>query len=53
MPAPTSALPRFRQLGEFYGRVKKETGIEVRIVEGQVEARLSFIGGLLPFQNPA
>jgi exopolyphosphatase/guanosine-5'-triphosphate,3'-diphosphate pyrophosphatase len=37
---------------EFYAKVEKETGITVHIIDGKTEARLSFLGGLLPGQQP-
>lgn len=48
----TSASRDSSNAKEFYNRVKSETGIEVKIIRGETEARLSFLGGLLPFQDP-
>ena len=48
----TSASRDSANAKEFYDRVRKETDIEVQVIEGKIEARLSFIGGLLPQQNP-
>lgn len=49
----TSASRDSKNAREFYGRVKSETGIEVQVIEGETEARLSFLGGLLPYLDPA
>lgn len=49
----TSASRDSSNAREFYDRVRAETGIDVRIIPGKTEARLSFLGGLLPFQKPA
>lgn len=48
----TSASRDSSNANEFYDRVFKETGIRVKVIEGKTEARLSFLGGLLPFQDP-
>jgi exopolyphosphatase/guanosine-5'-triphosphate,3'-diphosphate pyrophosphatase len=48
----TSASRDAKNSGEFYDKVRAETGIEVQIIEGEIEARLSFLGGLLPDQDP-
>lgn len=48
----TSASRDSANAVEFYDRVAKETGIKVQIIKGETEARLSFLGGLLPFQDP-
>lgn len=48
----TSASRDSANAREFYGRVRNETGIDVKIIKGETEARLSFLGGLLPFQDP-
>lgn len=48
----TSASRDSTNAKEFYAKVKEETGIEVQVIEGKTEARLSFLGGLLPFQDP-
>lgn len=47
----TSASRDAANSAEFYARVSAETGIDVQIIPGKTEARLSFIGGLLSFQN--
>ncbi|MBI3544486.1 MAG: Ppx/GppA family phosphatase [Deltaproteobacteria bacterium] len=49
----TSASRDAANSGELYDRVRKETGIDVKIIEGETEARLTFLGGLLPFQDPS
>lgn len=38
---------------EFYERVTRETGFRFRVISGADEARLTFIGGLLPGMDPA
>ncbi|MEW6057263.1 MAG: hypothetical protein AB1540_11695 [Bdellovibrionota bacterium] len=48
----TSASRDASNSKEFYDRVYSETGIRVQIIPGALEARLSFLGGLLPFQKP-
>lgn len=48
----TSASRDSSNAREFYDRVLEATGIDVQIIPGETEARLSFLGGLLPFQNP-
>jgi exopolyphosphatase/guanosine-5'-triphosphate,3'-diphosphate pyrophosphatase len=47
----TSASRDSQNATEFYNRVRKETGIDVQIIAGETEAKLSFLGGLLPFQD--
>ncbi|MBI2606162.1 MAG: hypothetical protein HYW49_08795 [Deltaproteobacteria bacterium] len=49
----TSASRDSANSREFYESVRAETGIEVSIIGGDTEARLSFLGGLLPSQDPA
>lgn len=48
----TSASRDASNAPEFYKRVREETGVDVRVVDGATEARLSFLGGLLPGQDP-
>lgn len=48
----TSASRDSTNAVEFYSRVREATGIDVKVIPGETEARLSFLGGLLPFQNP-
>lgn len=48
----TSASRDSSNAKAFYDRIRAETGIDVAIIEGETEARLSFLGGLLPFQDP-
>lgn len=48
----TSASRDSTNAAAFYDRVAKETGIRVQIIDGKTEAKLSFLGGLLPAQNP-
>lgn len=48
----TSASRDAANASEFYGRVREETGIEVSVIEGETEARYSFLGGLLDGQDP-
>lgn len=37
---------------EFFSRVEKETGLKFRILSGDQEAELTFLGGLLPDLDP-
>lgn len=37
---------------EFFARVEAETGFKFRIISGDEEARLTFLGGLLPGMDP-
>lgn len=37
---------------EFFARVKRETGFSFQVISGQEEARLTFMGGLLPGMVP-
>lgn len=37
---------------EFFKRVQQETGFRFRVISGDEEARLTFVGGLLPGMNP-
>lgn len=37
---------------EFFARVEKETGFRFRIISGDDEARMSFLGALLPGMDP-
>ncbi len=37
---------------EFFDKIKKLTQIEVSIIPGEQEAKLSFLGGLLPMNDP-
>ncbi len=43
----TSAVREARNGGEFARRVQQETGVEVRIINGQEEAELTFLGATL------
>jgi exopolyphosphatase/guanosine-5'-triphosphate,3'-diphosphate pyrophosphatase len=38
---------------EFFGRIKKETGFTFRVISGEEEAKLTFLGALLPGMNPS
>lgn len=49
----TSASRDSRNAQDFYKKVSFETGIDVRIISGAAEAKLTFLGGLLPFSDPA
>lgn len=51
--AATSASRDSSNSREFYDRIREETGIDVRVIAGKTEARLSFLGGLHPEQDPA
>ncbi len=48
----TSASRNAKNAKEFYSEIKKDLQIEVKIIPGTVEAKLSFLGGLLPNQDP-
>jgi exopolyphosphatase/guanosine-5'-triphosphate,3'-diphosphate pyrophosphatase len=49
----TSGSRDARNSAEFFARVKKETGIAVRVISGEEEARLSFYGALSGESRPA
>lgn len=49
----TSASRDAKNSAEFYARVQKETGIRFKIIPGEVEAKVTFLGGILEFQDPA
>lgn len=38
---------------EFFARVERETGFRFRVISGDEEARMSFLGALLPGMDPA
>jgi exopolyphosphatase/guanosine-5'-triphosphate,3'-diphosphate pyrophosphatase len=38
---------------EFFARVKNETGFRFQVISGDMEAKLTFLGALLPGMNPA
>ena len=44
----TSQARDARNGGEFFSRVEKETGFRFQVISGDEEARLTFLGGLLP-----
>jgi exopolyphosphatase/guanosine-5'-triphosphate,3'-diphosphate pyrophosphatase len=44
----TASARDARNGGEFFERVKRETGFVFRTISGDEEARLTFLGGLLP-----
>jgi exopolyphosphatase/guanosine-5'-triphosphate,3'-diphosphate pyrophosphatase len=48
----TSASRDAENQESFYARVSQKTGFNVRIISGEEEARYSFLGGLLPGQEP-
>jgi exopolyphosphatase/guanosine-5'-triphosphate,3'-diphosphate pyrophosphatase len=48
----TSQARDARNGAEFFAEVEKETGFRFRVISGQDEARLTFLGGLLPGMNP-
>ena len=48
----TSASRDAKNSKEFFDEIQKEFGIEVQIISGDAEARLTFLGGLLPFSDP-
>ena len=49
----TSASRDAANSKEFYTRMREQFGIDVQIICGDIEARLSFLGGLLDYQDPA
>lgn len=48
----TSQARDARNGAEFFARVEKETGFRFRVISGDEEARLTFLGGLLPEMSP-
>jgi exopolyphosphatase/guanosine-5'-triphosphate,3'-diphosphate pyrophosphatase len=51
----TSAVRSARNMKEFLGRVKRETGFEIKPISGTEEARKTFLGvilGIGPIQHP-
>ncbi|MCM2278381.1 MAG: Ppx/GppA family phosphatase [Oligoflexia bacterium] len=48
----TSQARDARNGGEFFARVEKETGFRFRVLSGDEEARMTFLGGLLPGMDP-
>ncbi|MCM2323400.1 MAG: Ppx/GppA family phosphatase [Oligoflexia bacterium] len=48
----TSQARDARNGAEFFARVEKETGFRFRVISGDEEARLTFLGGLLPGMDP-
>jgi exopolyphosphatase/guanosine-5'-triphosphate,3'-diphosphate pyrophosphatase len=49
----TSQARDARNGAEFFERVQKETGFRFRVISGEEEARLTFLGALLPGMDPA
>lgn len=49
----TSQARDARNGAAFFERVEKETGFRFRIISGDEEARMTFLGGLLPGMDPA
>lgn len=48
----TSASRNATNASEFYQRIFEQTGIQAKIISGETEASISFLGGLLPNQDP-
>jgi exopolyphosphatase/guanosine-5'-triphosphate,3'-diphosphate pyrophosphatase len=48
----TSQARDARNSDAFFSQVEKETGFRFRVISGEEEARLTFLGALLPGMNP-
>ncbi|HRK02311.1 MAG TPA: hypothetical protein PLH57_06555 [Oligoflexia bacterium] len=48
----TSASRDSLNAKEFYDSIRGDIGIDVQIISGESEAKLTFLGGLLPMNNP-
>jgi exopolyphosphatase/guanosine-5'-triphosphate,3'-diphosphate pyrophosphatase len=49
----TSQARDARNGAEFFSRITAETGFRFRVISGDEEARLTFLGGLLPGTDPS
>jgi exopolyphosphatase/guanosine-5'-triphosphate,3'-diphosphate pyrophosphatase len=49
----TSQARDSKDAPEFFAKIEKETGFKFKVISGDEEARLTFIGALLPGMSPA